>query len=600
MATYNTGNALGSTDPRDLYDNSQVFDELVNNTTDPTVQDRFGNARITLANQLGYNFKGDYAAGIELVSYTDIIRYNSEFYRPSASATLPYTTTATLPDVDSNLVPVGDANLRQELALNSAGNGSDLTSHTGTSDTVTQALDKRTVFVGSVEELEGSSLSAGASVILTDETRFGSGVIKAGTPPADTLKGRFIVIANGNYWERSESTPIKLRWYGGLSDGSDQSSVVDEINMPSSVIDLEGSDYTYTGTFAPAATFINGRILATNRTFNFGVRTNESAATVLQSRARIDYGTANSVFAWVPESLVMAGFRFFGSYKKPSGRAIATAADGKVEINDSTDLSIIDTRKTDNWYAVFAGCNESDAAATFVNLPFFRVSSVATNTITLGDGTEDAGESPAATTYDMINDVMAGSEVLVIQEGGIWSGRTTTVTANTNGTITVADATGLAAGDFFLVAPPEFDEYVYLGSWYLDSAEPRNRADTGYKVAALMVQIPTLPATGALSNVKVPVRGLISPLATSYLGRLVFSLSTADTGDVNHQFRHDSNLHSIAQEFYVKSGTSTETFATAPIELPFSKEQAFWLEAGGTLSGSISGRQFQCYGWIEP
>lgn len=600
MATYNTGNALGSTDPRDLYDNSQVFDELVNNTTDPTVQDRFGNARITLANQLGYNFKGDYAAGIELVSYTDIIRYNSEFYRPSASATLPYTTTATLPDADSNLAPVGDANLRQELALNSAGNGSDLIAHTGTSDTVTQALDKRTVFVGSVAELEGSSLSAGVNVYLAEEVRFGEGVVRSGTAPADTLKGRYIVLANGNYWERNESTPVKPRWYGGLANGSDQAAVIDEINLATNTVDLEGSDYTYTGTFSPSAKFINGRIVATNRTFNFGIRTQESPAVTLQSRARIDYGTANSVFAWVPESLVMAGFRFFGSFKKADGRAIATAVDGKVQINDSTDLSIIDTRKTDNWYAVFAGCNESDTAATFVNLPFFRVSSVATNTITLGDGTEGAGESPAATTYDMINDVMAGSEVLVIQEGGIWSGRTTAVTANTNGTITVDDATGLAAGDFFLVAPPEFDEYVYLGSWYLDATEPRNRADTGYKVAALMGQIPTIPASGAVTNTKVPVRAVVSPLACSYLGRLVFSLSTASTGSVNHVFRHDSSSHNIAQEFYVKSGTDSETFATAPIELPFSKEQAFWLEAGGTLGASISGRQFQCYGWVEP
>lgn len=113
---YNTGSELGSTDPRDLSDNSANFDKAINDTANPTWTDRLGKSRITLANQLGYNFKGDYAAGIELSSYTDIIRYSGEFYGPAASATLPYTTTATLPDADSNLVPRGDLVIRQELS----------------------------------------------------------------------------------------------------------------------------------------------------------------------------------------------------------------------------------------------------------------------------------------------------------------------------------------------------------------------------------------------------------------------------------------------------------------------------------------------------
>jgi len=39
-----------------------------------------------------------------------------------------------------------------DLASNAVGDGSDLIAHTGTSDTVTEALDKRTIFVGSVAE----------------------------------------------------------------------------------------------------------------------------------------------------------------------------------------------------------------------------------------------------------------------------------------------------------------------------------------------------------------------------------------------------------------------------------------------------------------
>lgn len=48
MTTYNTGNALGSPDPRDLYDNAQGLDEAVNTQTSSTWIDRFGVPRLTL------------------------------------------------------------------------------------------------------------------------------------------------------------------------------------------------------------------------------------------------------------------------------------------------------------------------------------------------------------------------------------------------------------------------------------------------------------------------------------------------------------------------------------------------------------------------
>jgi hypothetical protein len=114
MTTYNTGNPLGSTDPRDLSDNSENLDAAVN-STDTTWTDRFGRSRVTLAGQAGYHILGSYAPGIELTMYNQVIEYNGEFYR-AAAGTLPYTTTATTPDVDSNLVSVGDAVLRQDLA----------------------------------------------------------------------------------------------------------------------------------------------------------------------------------------------------------------------------------------------------------------------------------------------------------------------------------------------------------------------------------------------------------------------------------------------------------------------------------------------------
>ena len=47
MTTYNTGNPIGSVDPKDLYDNAQNLDTAVNTTSDHTWTDRLGNTRKT-------------------------------------------------------------------------------------------------------------------------------------------------------------------------------------------------------------------------------------------------------------------------------------------------------------------------------------------------------------------------------------------------------------------------------------------------------------------------------------------------------------------------------------------------------------------------
>lgn len=47
MTTYNTGNPIGSADPKDLYDNAENFDEAINSNKD-TFTDRLGRSRPTL------------------------------------------------------------------------------------------------------------------------------------------------------------------------------------------------------------------------------------------------------------------------------------------------------------------------------------------------------------------------------------------------------------------------------------------------------------------------------------------------------------------------------------------------------------------------
>ena len=137
MTSYNTGNPLGSKDPRDLYDNAENLDTAVNDVANDTWKDRFGRSRKTMSGMerqfdadqadrdarfnnfiasSGYQFLGDYAAGIEITEYNQIVRDSSgEFWRVSGQVDLPYTTTgAGLPE-GVNFVAVGDAALRQEL-----------------------------------------------------------------------------------------------------------------------------------------------------------------------------------------------------------------------------------------------------------------------------------------------------------------------------------------------------------------------------------------------------------------------------------------------------------------------------------------------------
>lgn len=69
MTTYNTGNPLGSSDPKDLYDNAQAFDQAVNTDQDKFT-DRMGNQRRTftsLQNELDTLIAGaqDAEAGAE-------------------------------------------------------------------------------------------------------------------------------------------------------------------------------------------------------------------------------------------------------------------------------------------------------------------------------------------------------------------------------------------------------------------------------------------------------------------------------------------------------------------------------------------------------
>lgn len=124
---FNTGNPVGpngSADPRDLVDNAQVADRLIT-STELSVPDRLGVARKTWAGMeqdfqqflinSGYQFLGDYAAGVEVTAYNQVIRDGGEFWRVAAGTSLPYMTTGAGMPEGGAFVSVGDAVLRQDL-----------------------------------------------------------------------------------------------------------------------------------------------------------------------------------------------------------------------------------------------------------------------------------------------------------------------------------------------------------------------------------------------------------------------------------------------------------------------------------------------------
>lgn len=150
MAMYNTGNPVGSTAPKDLYDNAQVLDKLVVGT-DPTVVDRLGGLRISWAGmeydfdnaQAGrtaefqslldasaYIFIGDYGVGLNFTNRSQYMIRDGIAYRVASATTLPYTTTGNWALEMGNFTPLSSDNiLRQELASSSPGQGSALVAY---------------------------------------------------------------------------------------------------------------------------------------------------------------------------------------------------------------------------------------------------------------------------------------------------------------------------------------------------------------------------------------------------------------------------------------------------------------------------------------
>lgn len=210
----------------------------------------------------------------------------------------------------------------------------------------------------------------------------------------------------------------------------------------------------------------------------------------------------------------------------------------------------------------------------------------------------------SAKMYNMNANVLAGVDVLIINEtidnrANSFSGRTAKAISNTSSSVTVDDAGTIGEKDYFLPAPPQFQHYRYLGTFYLDTHEVRNIADTGS-----IVKYRGITGWGNINNglgtsgTYVYVNGIIPPLATAVIGNLKQSLSTTSTGvcyvsvGMDHVHDYDTYVNN-------KDVASTVNFYDSGIIAPFIFSQRVNLRSAGNL-GNVPIRQFDVRGWIEP
>jgi len=135
---YNPNNPVGSTSPKDLSANAQNFDLLalgdqasypdrkgVPRKSWKGMEWEFSAGQFSRASEFtaflkssGLEVPADYVAGLEITRATQVLRFGGELYR-AKDASLPFTTSSWASDT-TKLLAIGDAALRQEMAVNGA------------------------------------------------------------------------------------------------------------------------------------------------------------------------------------------------------------------------------------------------------------------------------------------------------------------------------------------------------------------------------------------------------------------------------------------------------------------------------------------------
>jgi hypothetical protein len=332
----------------------------------------------------------------------------------------------------------------------------------------------------------------------------------------------------------------------------------------------------------------------------------DSSDTPLQyaggARDAVVYAGAQSVRVF-RDYATMGGFRFRGQYTKSRVPTFPMPSN-KVATSPGA-LGGMTAKTNENWYGIFACANTGDATATLKMMPFLRAGVVAGSSIGLVKGGEGLTPPDVAQTYAWTSaDNLAGVDLLVITEAGGFSGRVTTITANSASSISVQTIGSIANHDTFLPAPPGYEHYVYLGSFYFDTLEVRNIYDSGtlVKTKGIYTLYPNT-SSGAYpypTFVEIDASGYISPLATAIVIDSSCVLSTASTGEYVEYFAGDGSLHIVQSNYVFKDNGGNMSVIFSNQQVPFLYPQKFWFANGGGLAASRISGQFNVTGWIEP
>lgn len=228
---YNTGNAIGSADARDLYDNAQNLDKAMH-STDPTWIDRFGVARPTFKgaeSELNQKVDDAEAAATEARGYLNTMRATS--YGPLAEdpTTDPLghpctagdeyfnTTYNLLKRFDGVIWRVPDINT-ENLA---SGAGSSMVGHGG--QTVEAALNERLPEIGNYALLRAYTGPVTSFFVCGVANIFDGGFGPFRVDAADTTSadngGTILVDDSGRRWKRDYSRVVNAKWFYLVGDG---------------------------------------------------------------------------------------------------------------------------------------------------------------------------------------------------------------------------------------------------------------------------------------------------------------------------------------------------------------------------------------------
>lgn len=244
---YNTGNAIGSADARDLYDNAANLDKAMNSSA-ATWTDRFGVSRPTFKgaeSELNEKVAAAAASAEEAAAIADSIddRYlgskasdpatdndgnplqiGAEYYNTVTGYKRTYGISGWYtPNVDG-----------QALGQSGPGQGADMVGYgeglAYADGTVGKAIQERLPEIGTYALLRSYTGPVTAFLVRGVESIFdgGAGVFRVDASDTTTADngGTVLVDASGRRWKRQFKGQAYLAWFGASGDGSDQTDAV--------------------------------------------------------------------------------------------------------------------------------------------------------------------------------------------------------------------------------------------------------------------------------------------------------------------------------------------------------------------------------------